>query len=156
MDQKTCWNCGNLIDSRCAICPACNAPQELPHPAPEKQSIALFINSMSYKTKMRLISLALAILGVVLASISKSSFFSASGGAFVIAAVVVFVYSGKQQKAAPQIKYVGCLSSSTFHRPNCRSVKLMTRENRVDYDPSITYSRLISIGMKPCTKCKPR
>ena len=59
--------------------------------------------------------------------------------------------------AMKKTRYVGCLSTSTFHRPNCKYVKKMVDiDNRVFYDFSTTYSQLTKLGMKPCSHCKPK
>lgn len=80
------------------------------------------------------------------------------GLASILAGVIKLVeYEIKKPKPRNKaVKYVGCLSTSTFHRPSCRSVKMLTRENRVDYGTEITCQQLKNIGMKPCSKCKPR
>ena len=159
MDQKMCWNCGCLIDARASICPACNAPQQQAvQPAPQARKfdpLALW-SGLSSKAKLRICAGALLVLGVILSSISRESFFATTGGSCVIGAVILFVISFRQQRVVQQCRYVGCQSTGTFHRPSCKSVRLMDRANRIDYDPSVTYQYLISTGMKPCTKCKPR
>ena len=80
------------------------------------------------------------------------------GFASILAGVIKLVeYEIKKPKPRNKaVKYVGCLSTRTFHRPSCRSVKMLTRENRVDYGTEITCQQLKNIGMKPCSKCKPR
>lgn len=159
MDQKMCWNCGNLIDARVPICPACNAPQQQTvqpaQPARKFNPLAIW-SGLSSKAKLRICAAALLLLGVIFSSISRESFFATTGGSCVIGAVVLFVISFRQQRVVQQCRYVGCKSTGTFHRPSCKSVRLMDRTNRIDYDPSITYQYLISTGMKPCTRCKPR
>lgn len=81
------------------------------------------------------------------------------GFASVIAGIIMLIRSSimiRKQQHNQSVKYVGCLSTHTFHRPSCRSVQMLTRENRVDYGPEISSQFLQSIGMHPCSKCKPR
>lgn len=53
-------------------------------------------------------------------------------------------------------KYIGCYRTNTFHRPGCKCVKAMNRENLIFYDSSVSYQTLIGLRMKPCSKCKPK
>lgn len=53
-------------------------------------------------------------------------------------------------------KYIGCYRTSTFHRPGCKCIKMMSRENLIFYDSSVTYQTLVGLKMKPCSKCKPK
>lgn len=53
-------------------------------------------------------------------------------------------------------KYIGCYSTSTFHKPGCKCIKTMNRDNLIFYDPSVSYKELVGLKMKPCSKCKPR
>lgn len=84
------------------------------------------------------------------------------GISFLLAGMLAIAYSLimfkflKHKKSDPRVKYVGCLSTNTFHRPSCRSVKMLARENRVDYGQEISSQYLQSIGMHPCSKCKPQ
>ena len=79
--------------------------------------------------------------------------FLMSGLAAIIYGIAMLVHLSKHKS---NVRYVGCLSSRTFHRPSCRSVKMMQRENMMMYGPEITSQQLISNGMQPCSKCKPR
>lgn len=83
---------------------------------------------------------------------------------FILAGMISVGYSLimfnflKHQKSNPRVKYVASLSANAkvFHRPSCRSVKMMSRENMMTYGPEITYQQMIYAGMQPCSKCKPR
>ena len=79
------------------------------------------------------------------------------GLAAIIYGIVMLIHLRKQKKN-PQVKYVASLSANAkvFHRPSCRSVKMMSRENMMTYGPEITYQQMIYAGMQPCSKCKPR
>ena len=115
-----------------------------------------------------LISAILSISGgvivpIILLSIFHSPFIvvpvTIIGFAAILAGIIVLIrrsIRNRKQMQKQVVKYVGCLSSHTFHRPSCRSVKMLARENRVDYGQDISSRYLQSIGMKPCTKCKPR
>lgn len=80
----------------------------------------------------------------------------------ILAGILAIAYSLimfnflKNKKSDPSVKYVASLSTRVFHRPNCKSVKMMSRENLMTYGPEITYQQLVSNGMQPCTKCKPQ
>lgn len=75
----------------------------------------------------------------------------------IIEKIKAFFAKYSNANAMKKTKYVGCLSTSTFHRPGCRYVKKMVDiDNSVLYDYSVTYKNLISLGMKPCSHCKPK
>lgn len=64
----------------------------------------------------------------------------------------------KHKKPDNRVKYVASLSENAkvFHCPDCRSVKMMSRENIMTYGPEISFQQMIAAGMQPCEKCKPQ
>lgn len=62
--------------------------------------------------------------------------------------------------AKPKLLYVCNNKSNVFHRPDCPCVKNMSKYDlngdTVRKDSYSNYRTLISIGYKPCNKCKPR
>lgn len=79
-------------------------------------------------------------------------------GMLAIAYSLIMFNFLKHKKSDSRVKYVASLSANAkvFHRPSCRSVKMMSRENMMTYGPEITYQHMINAGMQPCSKCKPR
>lgn len=64
----------------------------------------------------------------------------------------------KNKKPDNRVKYVASLSENArvFHSPECRCVKMMSRENIMTYGPEISFQQMIAAGMQPCSQCKPR
>ncbi len=78
---------------------------------------------------------------------------------FIVAFVIIFIYKRTANRSNSKIntsksKYVLSESSNTFHRPNCPYVRKIDSLNLNTNHNS--YSTLISIGCKPCKKCKPQ
>lgn len=92
---------------------------------------------------------------VELPLLSVSIFFA---GMLAIAYSLIMFNFLKHQKSNPRVKYVASLSENAkvFHCPNCRSVKMMSRENIMTYGPDISFQQMIAAGMQPCSKCKPQ
>lgn len=82
---------------------------------------------------------------------------------FIMSFVLTFVIIYKMNKTkndnisqskSVKTKYILSESSNTFHRPDCPYVKKIDHWNLNTKHNS--YSTLISIGCKPCKKCKPK
>lgn len=80
--------------------------------------------------------------------------------AFIVCYILLYLYVVKKQKnsnsksSIEKPTYIISESSNTFHRPDCPYVKKIDSLNLNTKHSS--YSTLISIGCKPCKKCKPQ
>lgn len=100
---------------------------------------------------------ALAILiGTI--SLISSAVIGAAGvvvGILLIACGAFMIYRTVRKKPAQIKKFVRSHESKAFHRPSCKTVRMIDKANLQIYEGQ-TAAYLKSIGLKPCTKCKPR
>lgn len=78
-------------------------------------------------------------------------------GLIFIAISVFLIYKESKKQPAPKkrkIRYVYSINSDVYHKPTCKSVYKMARENIIRSDA--TAEDLRRIGMRPCPKCRPK
>lgn len=78
-------------------------------------------------------------------------------GLIFIAVSVFLIYKESKKQPAPKkrkIRYVYSINSDVYHKPTCKSVYKMARENIIRSDAAAEDLR--RIGMRPCPKCRPK
>lgn len=104
--------------------------------------------------KKKSCGIAAIVIGIIL--IASKDFFLVFLGLLLLAAGIILLIYLRSAPKKQAVRYVRSYNSDVFHRPSCKAVRMMDRQNLQIYEPTVTYSQLTSSGLKPCSKCKPR
>ncbi len=100
------------------------------------------------------------IAGIIAGAFCCFSGFFAGWFMFIIGCLLiagsVFCLRKNKSDEKNTVRYVRSIQSDTFHRPSCKAVKMISRENLQTYNANITAAQLRNASLKPCPKCKPR